>query len=1032
MSDKALQVANTAALIVRPETDAATRQAASAFLEQWTHSTAAWDLYGPWLASFAQQHHEHSSSHTEGVELLCLQLLQAKIRRELPRGTTGPNASLEAIRNALSQLILLSQQKAQSHAILQSACICFISLQVRLTDLSDFVPSIVSSCHMNHHHHHSDPASTLSPWTALRLLSEIPTELETCFDLHTPTAISAQLLPHWPNVQQVLATHLTHHNGTDTMCLLAAQALGHWVGACHVTLSQLNENSHHHTSNGQQQQQHSILHAMVYLLAQTHYNEHQEGLLTAVSQALTTVLRQPADSCTDSRRAAVVALVNATHVDGFLGGPLQRASAAGWDDASHALVTLLTTLVTEDIDEIILLPADGLLALLLAIQRTHPQIKIRSLVLEAWLTVQDVPTAERHEQWRAPLMARITETLLEALAFPVEFTTWEEEINMEQSEMEEYRRLAPDVLVGCYNMLRIEFLQRLVQPLLVSDAVWTQREAALYALNATARDVCGRLKTAVGGTRTLQDKQATATLLQQVATSLCHNATSPQQHSPIVAAVAFCQFWGAYAAAWALVGTPELILHILERLRVVLEQQQHHAQANSLQVSAAKAMKSVLTVSAVRLTEDAAVTGTLLGVVQRVFSVAVASNQEDVMLAVAEGCMRLVVQVKDTTARDHGLMGMVHTLTEQGQKAATLIPTNGSALSEQAAEAVDALVKYLHVLCVIVKFAQADHADNAHHLLTNALNQYAWPFLEAVSHRMHPHEALLDGVLSVQEQLLRSAPELLAPQFSSTIQNCAAVFERTKNPSTLSYFASAVEAYGAQETSAFENLLNHVSHIFFGYISSDKPAHACTDLVEAYFEMCQRYLLFSPSALVRCEVLPSIASCAMECLTACKGERNSTRATLNFWEKIIGWRRLPVPAGARTALESGSQKLDEITATHGQRLIQACVSMLVGGVRSLGPPAGDVIFATVLASVNWPVPEASDSCVARQWMEGVSLGAVPADIKGENFTQMYRHVVGELLNLAQKGPTTKAKAKMLLSDFSLAVNGQKVPDTIIA
>ena len=194
---------------------------------------------------------------------------------------------------------------------------------------------------------------------------------------------------------------------------------------------------------------------------------------------------------------------------------------------------------------------------------------------------------------------------------------------------------------------------------------------------------------------------------------------------------------------------------------------------------------------------------------------------------------------------------------------------------------------------------------------------------------------------------------------------------------------------------------------------------------------------FASASIARCESLPLIASCAVECLTACHGERNSTRATLNFLEKLVSWRRLPVAAELRQALELASRRLDELIAAHGQRLIQSCTDMLVGGPRMLWPPAGDVIFSVVLASIAWPVPEASDSSVARQWLESVSVTsntntnhAATQYVKQEQTAQMYREVVGQLLALAQKGPSMKGKAKLLLSDFSLAVNGHKVPETL--
>ena len=1003
MTDQAHQVANAASLVVRPDTDAATRAAASSFLESWTQSTQAWDLYGPWLESFLNHHNAYG-----GVELLCLQLLQAKIRREIPRGTHS-NASLDAIRLALIKLILQSQSNLQALPILQSACICLVSLQVRISAIHSFLPSILSSCG-SHHGHDASPSDSLTPWTALRLLTEIPTELETCAD--SPSQVASELVPHWEHVQSALLQHLMahqHHHATDDACRLqAVQALAQWVGSCHVTLSALNTAPSHN-------QNHAVLPRLVELLSQSQYKD--EALLTAVSKCLSTVLLQPADSCTPTRQTAVVALVDATRVDGFIGGPLQCATVAEWDDASHALVSLLTTLVTEDIDEIIQLPAQGLLHLALEIQRTHPSVRIRSLVLEAWLTVQDVPTAERHEHWRARLLSQITETLLQALAYPANFTTWEDEINVEESDFDEYRRLAPDVLVGCYNMLRVDFVKRLSAPLLTnSTSTWIQREASLYALTATAREICGRLKTTVGGTRIIQDRQATADIMSQLASALCR--TTPQ---PAVLANTQSQFWGTFASAWARMGSTECVLQILEQLRHVLEQ---HSSA-----SAAKATKSLLTVSAVPLlTQDAAtVVGPLVNLVQRLFTIALGTHVEEVMLAVAEGSVRLLVDVQDKAVREHSLLALMQALITQGSHAIHAIPINSSVLTEESIAAVEALGKYLKVLGVLVKFAQSDIENGSQPVLANALSQYAWPFLDSASQRMHAHSSILDAVLGVQQQLLRSTPDLLSGKFHSTIQHCVAIFEQSKSVSTLAYFSSAVEAYGAQQTSAFESLLNHVSQVFFNFVSSEKPIHECTQLVEAYFEMCQRYLLFCPAAIVQSEALPSIASCAMECLTACKGERDSTRAALNFLEKIVAWRRLPVSTEARQALEIGSQRLDQIISVHGQRLVQLCIEILVDGPRMLWPVASEVVYAVVLATINWPVPEASNSCVARQLLEHVSFANLANKFDTKDPTNAYQHIVSQLLEFAQKGSSMKAKAKMLLSDFF-----GKAPDTVIA
>jgi hypothetical protein len=102
--------------------------------------------------------------------------------------------------------------------------------------------------------------------------------------------------------------------------------------------------------------------------------------------------------------------------------------------------------------------------------------------------------------------------------------------------------------------------------------------------------------------------------------------------------------------------------------------------------------------------------------------------------------------------------------------------------------------------------------------------------------------------------------------------------------------------------------------------------------------------------------------------------------------------------------------------------------MLIGGPRMLWPAACDVIFAISLASIHWPVPQSSISSVARQWLEQISIDTLGnANGQIEKRRQVYHDYVEQLIMLAQKGSTMKAKAKLLLSDMALALNNQKVP-----
>ena len=175
------QVAEAALAMVRPTTDSATRAAASNFLEQWTRMPG-WNVYNKWLLSFHVN--DDTLAEVVGTQLLCLTLLQAKIRREVPRGTTN-NASLRTIYN---QLLTLTTDASPS-TMLRPLCVCTAALAVRCGDMQD----LMSKCHS---------ATSVTPLVALRILACLPPEVEACQDLTTPQV--AETL--WPYVEGVLDT----------------------------------------------------------------------------------------------------------------------------------------------------------------------------------------------------------------------------------------------------------------------------------------------------------------------------------------------------------------------------------------------------------------------------------------------------------------------------------------------------------------------------------------------------------------------------------------------------------------------------------------------------------------------------------------------------------------------------------------------------------------------------------------------------------------------------------------------------------
>lgn len=177
------QVVAAALAMIQPTTDSQTRSAASLFLEQWTRTPEAWDIYLSWLQSF---HSSKGSTEELGMSMLCLTLLQSKIRREIHR-TTSPSQTLQAIRQLLLELLDTSPS-----LLTNPLCACITAISARL----GHVKEVVDMCTL------SIPTTITTTISAkqLKVLGALPQELEACGELTTPQ-VTAEL---WPHMERVL------------------------------------------------------------------------------------------------------------------------------------------------------------------------------------------------------------------------------------------------------------------------------------------------------------------------------------------------------------------------------------------------------------------------------------------------------------------------------------------------------------------------------------------------------------------------------------------------------------------------------------------------------------------------------------------------------------------------------------------------------------------------------------------------------------------------------------------------------------
>ena len=983
------QVAEAALAMVRPTTDSATRSAASNFLEQWNRTAEAWDVYIHWLQSFHNDlalSQSSCSPETIGMQLLCLTLLLAKIRRELAKDSED-NQQMAVIRNEVWTLLLLQNIPKP---VVSPLCSCIAALVARAPHGQ--IEELVLSC-----------SQSTNLTIALKLLASLPPEIEACGELTTPQ-VTAEL---WSPMELALDT-IRRGLGSMETARPALEALRHWTHTCHITLSHLNSP----TCGGTE----TLLPVLVQILSQP---STPEDLIILASQALAESVQIPTDNCTPTREAAVSILLAAIP-QGFVATPFRHCTAHRLHDGAHALARFICGLVSDEVDHVCSQPAEALLGLLLQIQ-DHPHTPVALTVLECWLAVQDIPTAERHEHWRNPLFLKIAEGLVTRLAYTRSFTNWQDELELDEQEFFEFRLLVNDVLVNCYFLLRVQFLRQLVNVAATND--WTLTESTLFCLGAISREVCARVKS-----KGMQpDRSETIQQLTQFLGQLC--GTNPtlaaesaaRQHVLVLAAA--CNFLGQYAPAWNEVCDNGATLQLVAYAKAAMGMP-------ATVMEASRAAKSILVNCAPQLVRTSEISSCM----QECMDSALSTNRVEAMAAVAEGSARLILQMKDQTCMNAAFKSLLAPLLQRAERASRAAVSSGTDVEKQVA--IEALAKYLHVLHVVIRFCDTPLGTESP--LGDILASI-WPLLENSTHLCPMSDSILNEILLIQRQVLSNAPELVAPRFPETVKFVVEAFENTKHPSTLDYLAVSVETFSLinnDHERSFNGLLAHVTAVIMNYLTTEKSPECCPQVIRAFFEMNQRYLLYCPIALTTCSEFTTIVRLAVECLTACQGERESTRATLVFLAQLFGWKSLRLQHSTTRVLELHAGAIDEQLAKHGEIVTRVCISGLGGASpQMLWPALSECVIAivshVVTANSSSCVPDEKATTVAHEWVY-TSLSSCTTTSGKPLAAEPCQQIMVILFALARNGSKSKPKAKMLLADFARLCKGDMGMDALLS
>jgi hypothetical protein len=235
------QVGQAALAMMSPSTDTTTRRQASQFLEDWTQTPEAWEVYAKWLHSYrillenpandgngngnGNSKRTQTPDHQIAMQLLCLTMLQTKIRKELPR--QQPNAWHPHVPHVRQELWEYLRQPSLSldPSLIMPCCICNAAIIVRCGLLPEFVTHANANVNASAN---NGGNQELSPEASLRLLACIPSEMESCQDL-TAQQVTEQLVPHLEPVLDTIRRGLV-----EPSTVLQAEYTHVWGSACRI------------------------------------------------------------------------------------------------------------------------------------------------------------------------------------------------------------------------------------------------------------------------------------------------------------------------------------------------------------------------------------------------------------------------------------------------------------------------------------------------------------------------------------------------------------------------------------------------------------------------------------------------------------------------------------------------------------------------------------------------------------------------------------------------------------------------------
>ncbi len=773
----------------------------------------------------------------------------------------------------------------------------------------------------------------------------------------------------------------------------------------------------------------SILTFLILILSrQSNYNAKIIGM---ASRALTEIILRSTSDFSESHNRVISVMLQSVRERGFIISPFNHFSSNATDessDVSHALAILASTFGCEEIERIATCKEPGcseLIELYINIQQ-HPSQSVSITVLEFWLNLQDIPIVERHQDLAAPLFSKILDVIINRVAYPHSFTTWDNEYELDSQQFLEMRNLVEDVLISSYYLLRVNYVNQLFHAALNFSKEWNVLEAVMFGFCSVSKEICSSVKSMDDFQVDGSHSQAICDELLKLLHQLCSQTPGDSAIVQPLVVAAIAKFIGSFSSIWNEKCEGIELFQLLDYLY----------QCMGIPIAthdAAKSIKLVLNTCSAKLKSSLIENQSNIKgspIIQRLVMIMDSGldigNVEDTLL-ITEGCTRFVMKLKPA-----GLVS--DTICLIARPAYARLEHMTQQLSNTPLNMVDdsmvaIVVSTLKVIKQIFKFC--DGVNDEKVAVSELLNT-SWPVLINVTNvpLLRQNEDIMSSLLSVFGQLMKSQSEIINPHIPQLMSLIVSVFDESFHPNVLNCVAIATEIYGntnSETEQSFRQLLSRLYHAVKAKVLNVGGPKNCSHLAGSFFELIRRYLLYSPGSLFS-DDLTSILAFAVEVIVESAGERESTRAALLFLSQFINCKSLNMSEVIAKELKTSGGLIDMFLVQHGENLLKFCIAGLSGSSpQLLWPIIADCTFAIVLRLTE--SSNSFDDNVARKW----TWVALSEANSSERLSDEISHLVLKVLFglIISKGHRSKPMVKMLLTDFAKICKGEIGTDALL-